>query len=130
MGQHTKLAMGTAMTILGNGGDLGDCEPEEVIEAIKEKALQEQRIKAQQMIRKPAKSALKRHVSEHSPESVQVESRVEEVLSDNGLNDFAEIEVDDSASNVASGEHDDDLFDHDDKFVSQLQGKSGVKFDD
>jgi len=125
-----QKSMGTAMTILGNGGDLGDCEPEEVIEAIKEKALQEQRIKAQQMIRKPVKPALKRHVSEHLSESIQAESRVEEVLSDNGLNNLEEIEVDDSASNVASGDHDDDLFDHDDKFVSQLQGKSGVKFVD
>lgn len=125
-----QKSMGTAMTILASGGDLGDCEPEEVIEAIKEKALQEQRAKAQQIVIRPRKSALRKNVSDLQSESNQAEVRVEEVSSDNGLDNLDEVDVEDSASNVASGEHDDDLFDHDDKFVSQLQGKSGVKFVD
>jgi hypothetical protein len=123
-----QKSMGTAMTILGNGGDLGDCEPEEVIEAIKEKALQEQRIKAQQMVIRPRKSSMKPTSQAKVINDSPAEESEDVQHTDDGLSDMREIEVDESASNVGQDDHDDDLFDHDDKFVSQLQKGSGVRF--
>jgi len=125
-----QKSMGTAMTILGNGGDLGDCEPEEVIGAIKEKALQEQRQKNQQIVVRPKKSSMKIAKTEKLNVIPSDDEAEEDVQSDNGMSKLEEVEIDESASNVGQDNQDDDLFDHDDKFVSQLQGGSVVRFKD